>query len=86
MKTTVELSEGIFRQVKDLARRDKTTIRQILESALGLYLREKDRNEPEYRYQSNSFKGEGVYEGVYEGIQEGKWDTIRSLIYEGRGG
>ena len=82
MKTTVELSEGIFRQVKDLARRDKTTIRQILESALRLYLREKDRNESDCRYQSSSFKGEGVCEG----IQEGKWDTIRSLIYEGRGG
>jgi hypothetical protein len=82
MKTTIELSDAVLEQTKELARRSRTTMRRIIESALRQYLDEQEKKTTEYRYESASFKGDGVCEG----IQEGNWEMIRSMIYERRGG
>ncbi len=82
MKTTIELSDAVVKKTKDLARRNGTTMRQVVESALRLYIRDQEQKVSGYRYENHPFKGNGVCEG----IQEGKWETIRSLVYEGRGG
>ena len=82
MKTTIELSDAVLEKVKELARENRTTMRQIFESALRQYIRSREDELAGYEYRSCSFKGEGVREG----IQEGQWETVRSFIYEGRGG
>jgi hypothetical protein len=82
MKTTLDLSDSIYEEMKKFAMEHRTTMREIVESALRQYLRSRKKQEPLYRFDNPSFKGEGVCEGV----REGDWDTIRSAIYEGRGG
>jgi len=53
-----------------------------MEAALRLYLDRQKSEEPVYRFENHSFRGNGVCDGV----QEGAWEQIRSAIYEGRGG
>jgi len=38
MKTTIELSDTLMREMKELANQRKTTMRSIIEAALRLYL------------------------------------------------
>ena len=82
MKTTIELSDAVLEQTRELARRNGTTMRRIIESALRRYIAEQEKKTTCYRYERESFKGDGVCEG----IQEGNWEMIRSMIYERRGG
>jgi Arc/MetJ family transcription regulator len=82
MKTTVELSDALMIEVKQTAKNQGTTMREVIEAALRTYLDKQNRKEQKFRYKNHSFKGNGVCEG----IEEGAWETIRGRIYEGRGG
>lgn len=82
MKTTIEISDMLMREMKELAGQRKTTMRNVIETALRLYLDKQKNAVQEYHFKNHSFKGQGVCEGV----QEGDWNYIRNTIYEGRGG
>jgi hypothetical protein len=82
MKTTVELSDAITSELKRRAREKGTSMREIIESALRLYLDTEEEAKKHYRFPDHSFQGNGVCEGV----EEGAWERIRSRMYEGRGG
>ena len=82
MKTTVEISDVILTQTKEAAREFNITLREIIESALRSYLEERKKRPQSFTLKKQSCSGQGVCEG----IQEGKWEDIRSKIYEGRGG
>lgn len=68
MKTTVELSDALMRE--------------LMEAALRFYFDSRSPAEQRYEFENYSFRGKGVCEG----IEEGNWASIRSAIYEGRGG
>ena len=82
MKTTVELNDVLISQIKQQAREKSTTMKEVMEAALRLYLAKQKASEKQYRFLNRSFKGDGVCDGV----EEGAWEKIRSTIYEGRGG
>lgn len=82
MKTTIDLSDNLVREAKNMARSRGTTFREIVESAMRAYLQSRNKEKRRYAFKSHTFKGEGVQEG----ISEGDWNNIRSRVYEGRGG
>jgi hypothetical protein len=69
-------------ELKQAAKEKGSTMRELIEAALRIYLDRNKADSPRYRFTNHSFKGEGVCEGV----EEGAWETIRAKIYEGRGG
>ncbi len=81
MKTTVEINDVLISQLKKKAQDNKTTMKELMEAAILLYLNQQMESKIQYKFKNNSFKGNGVCEGV----EEGAWEKIRSEIYEGRG-
>ena len=69
-------------EMKEKARASHSSMREMMEAALRLYLDQRKRPREKFRYQNHSFKGNGVCEG----IEEGAWEQIRGKIYEGSGG
>lgn len=82
MKTTIELSDSLLIEAKQLARADKTTLREIVEAALRRELAGRSRPHKPFRLRDASVAGRGVQPG----IDPSNWEQIRGLIYEGRGG
>ena len=82
MKTTVEINDVLINQLKQNAHEKNTTMKELMEKAILLYLDQQKKLKGQYKFKNNSFKGNGVCEGV----EEGAWEKIRSEIYEGRGG
>ncbi len=66
-------------ELKQAAHEKGTTMRDLIETALRIYLDGIKAKTSPYRFQNHSFGGEGVSGG----IEEGAWETIRGRIYEG---
>jgi hypothetical protein len=82
MKTTVDIPDALFREVRAFAARQGVSLKTVMERALRELLRGPGRNVKPFRLKKSSFRGEGLQPGV----SYGDWDSIRSMIYEGRGG
>jgi hypothetical protein len=80
MKTTVELSDALLEEAKSVATRERTTLRAIVEEGLREVLKKRKRRGA-FRLRKASFRGKGLQPG----LTEGSWETVRDLIYEGRG-
>ncbi len=81
MKTTIQLSDAVLSQVRTLARRERTTIRALVEEALRRLLKDR-RGGGAYEFAETSVGGQGLQPG----IREADWGAIREMIYEGQGG
>lgn len=79
MKTTIELADDLLRSAKRIAADEGITLRELVEAGLRQQL--ESREYSSYVMGDASFGGNGVQTGVVEG----DWETIRGLIYEGRG-
>lgn len=79
-KTTVEIADDLFGRAKEMAGREGTTLRALIEEGLRLALERRQRGES-YRLRDASFAGDGLRPEV----REGNWAQIRDLIYEGHG-
>ena len=80
MKTTVEIAEGLFTRTRELARREGTTMRTLIEEGLRIALKRREQK-TSYRWPDLSVSGEGLVPDV----GEGSWEPIRDRIYAGRG-
>ena len=80
MKATIEINDALMSEAKRLASRDKTTLRELVESGLRLVLRERKKRK-KFKMRDCSFKGEGL-QPEFEGAS---WEKIRDAIYEGHG-
>jgi len=80
MKTTIEIADTLLTEARQVASRDQTTLRALVEEGLREILRERKRA-PRFRLRKASFRGKGLRPE----IREGDWDTIRAMAYEGRG-
>ena len=78
MKTTVEIPDALFTEAKKYASARGLTFRQVVETSLRRTLDEKRAAKKPFKLRKATFKGNGQL------VQN--WETIRSLIYEGRGG
>jgi len=82
MKTTIDIADRLAREARKAARERGTTLRALVEEGLRLVLaREEARPEVE-EFRLGTWRGKGTQSG----IEEGHWDTLRGLLYEGRGG
>jgi len=82
MKTTIDISDALFREARRLADDRGTTFRAVVESALRKELGAARPPKKQFRLRDVSFRGKGVQPGI--DLED--WSQIRSLIYEGRGG
>jgi Arc/MetJ family transcription regulator len=76
MKTTIEIADDLLERAKRQARREKKTLRQIIEDALRRQLSAAGTTET-FRLKRHTFKGKGLQPG----IMEGDWETVRDTIY-----
>lgn len=82
MKTTVEIAEDLFARTREVARREGTTLRALIEEGLRTALagRELEQTEP-YHWPDLSVDGDGLFPE----LAEGSWEPFRDRIYAGRG-
>jgi hypothetical protein len=81
MKTTVEIPDSLAEEAKAVARREKTTLRALIETGLRQVLRER-RRRSRFQLRDAGFGGRGLQPG----FRDGDWRAIRDAAYEGRGG
>lgn len=80
MKTTVELPDALLRDAKRVALRERTTVKALIERGLRTAVAAA-KHPTGFRLRKASFGGDGLVAGR----SLGDWDTIRDLIYSGRG-
>jgi hypothetical protein len=81
MKTTVEISDALLRQVREIAAREGVTLRTQVERRLHRVITETKRDTP-FTLRRASFSGKGRQAE----LGEASWDTLRDLVYQDRGG
>jgi hypothetical protein len=81
MKTTLEISDPLLQAARQVARRDGTTVRALVEQGLRLALEERRQASP-FRLRDASVTGNGLQPGA-EGVS---WDALRSIAYGDREG
>ena len=81
MKTTVDIAEDLFARTREVARREGTTMRALIEEGLQAALARREKKATSYRWPDLSVSGEGLDPG----IEEGSWEPLRDRIYSGRG-
>lgn len=79
MKTTVEISDALLRRAKKIAAERGLTLRQLFETGLRHVVESEELRKRPFRLRRRPFRGKRL-------ALEGGWDTVRQLIYEGRGG
>jgi putative antitoxin of VapBC-like toxin-antitoxin system len=81
MKTTFDIPDPLLREARQLAARERTTLRALVEQGLRRIVAEKKRK-PTFRLRKASFKGRGLGPE----LADAGWDRLRDIAYEGRGG
>jgi hypothetical protein len=81
MKTTVEISDSLLRDIRELAGREGVTLRTLIERGLHRVLAETRRGSP-FRLRRASFKGKGLQAE----FRDASWETLRDITYKDRGG
>jgi len=80
MKTTVEISDSLLREVRDLAAQQGLTLRTLVERGLHRVVAETQDGVP-IKLARASFKGKGRQAE----FREAPWDRLRNLAYKDRG-
>jgi hypothetical protein len=80
MKTTIEISDPLLREVRRVARREGVTLRALVERGLRHIVAE-TRHELPFKLRRASFKGKGRHRE----LGDASWERLRDLVYEGRG-
>ncbi|HLD48233.1 MAG TPA: type II toxin-antitoxin system VapB family antitoxin [Desulfobaccales bacterium] len=80
MKTTIEISDTLLEAARQVSRREKTTVRSLVEEGLRKVIAEREGSRT-FKLRKATFKGSGLQPQV----AGASWDRIRDLIYEGRG-
>jgi hypothetical protein len=82
MKTTVEISDALAEEAREVAAREKTTLRALIEAGLRQVLRERRQRAKRFTLRDASFRGRGFQSG----FRDADWRRIREAAYEERGG
>jgi hypothetical protein len=80
MKTTVEISDALLREVRELAAREGVTLRTLVERGLHHVVADTKRGAP-FKLRRASFKGKGRRAE----LREAPWSRLRDLVYKDRG-
>jgi hypothetical protein len=80
MKTTVELSDSLLRQAKQIAVKERTTVKALIEQGLRIVVADRKRR-PGFTLRKAAFRGDGLVSG--RSLQD--WPAIREFVYAERG-
>jgi hypothetical protein len=80
MKTTVEISDTLLREARDVAARRGMTLRAIIEQGLRRVIDEARRPKP-FKLRKVGFGGTGLQPE----FKDASWEQLRDTIYRGRG-
>jgi hypothetical protein len=80
MKTTVEVSDSLLRQAKQVAVRERTTVKALIEQGLRIVVAERKRGAG-FTLRKATFRGDGLVSG--RSLQD--WAAVRDLVYSERG-
>jgi hypothetical protein len=81
MKATIEIADELFKHVKRVARKERTTFRSLVEQGLLLVLKDRQQNHPRKLPPLVTPRGQGLTDK----FKNAGWDKIRDQIYRGRG-
>jgi hypothetical protein len=81
MKTTIQIPESLLEEARQVAHRERTTLKALVEQGLRRILSERKRRSG-FRLRKVTFKGQGLQSH----LAGASWEQIRDLSYEGRGG
>ncbi len=81
MKTTLDISDPLFRDARKIAAREGVTLRALVEQGLRQVVAAKKKRSRVFRLRQVTFGGQGLRPE----LREAGWERIRDLIYEDRG-
>lgn len=81
MKTTLNIPNSLFNEIKKITQKRGLSFRSIAETALRNYLKSQKDNTTHFKLKNGSFCGDGLCKDLVEG----NWNEIRSRIYKGQG-
>jgi hypothetical protein len=81
MKTTVEIPDALLQEARNVAAREGTTVRAMVEQGLRQVLSHRKKARA-FRLRKATFKGTGLQQEV----SGASWERIREMAYEERGG
>ena len=77
MKTTVEISDAVLAAARELARREQTTVKALIERGLRREVAEAEKRS-EFQLRRATFGGRGLRKDN----PDARWDRLRELAYE----
>lgn len=77
MKTTVNLPDELLREVQELARRERTTLKDLIETGLRTVVAQRT-GESQFALADASVEGNGLQQE----FRGARWDQIRDAIYQ----
>jgi len=77
MKTTVEISDAVLTAARELAKREQTTVKALMERGLRSELAKAEQTS-DFRLRRKSFGGKGLRKDN----PEARWDRLRELAYK----
>ena len=77
MKTTVNLPDELLREAQELARRQRTTLRELIETGLRTVIKQRS-GESTFTLADASVDGHGLQPA----FRDASWEQIRDAIYE----
>lgn len=77
MKTTVNLPDELLREAQELARRERTTLRELIESGLRAVVKQRSTHSG-FVLADAAVDGQGLQPA----LRGASWDQIRNTIYE----
>ncbi len=81
MKTTIEISDPLFREARTVAARRRQTLRQLVEAGLRKVIEEDKQPRKRFRLRDASVGGKGLRAG----LSYDDWGAILDLGYDERG-
>ena len=80
MKTTIDLSDALLHEARDVAARQGMTLREIVERGLRRVIDEANQPKP-FKLRKAGFDGAGLQPE----FRDASWERQRDAIYRGRG-
>ena len=80
MKTTVEISDVLLREAREVAAREGVTLRTMIERGLHQAIRQASQGK-QFKLRRASFAGSGRQTE----FAEAAWDQVRDAVYRDRG-
>jgi Bacterial antitoxin of type II TA system, VapB len=77
MKTTVNLPDELLREAQEIARRERTTLRELIETGLRIVVKQR-AGESRFVLEDASVDGLGL-QPPFRGAQ---WEQVRDAIYQ----